>query len=316
MPKRLLLLLVVLTVLVGGYWAADHLAPDPMARAQISLQRKLAGLDEKRVQIPGLKLAYLDGGTGEPLVLVHGIGADKDNFTPVAALIKKLGRTIAVDLPGFGDSSQPADGDYGIPAQVEHLRAFLDALQLPRVHLGGSSMGGQIVASFAAKYPERVGSLWLLAPAGVHTAPPGGAATASLEHGEYQLFARTPMEFERVLDSVFSQRPPLPWSVRQQLARRAASQHELHTRIFRDLVANSEAWSLEPQLRVLPTPTLIVWGDQDRALDVTGARILHSLLPDSELVVLPGVGHLPMLEKPFRSARDYREFRQRLANAP
>lgn len=315
MLKRLIALLVVLAVLAGAYLAIDRLAPEPMAAGALKLQRGLAGMDQKQVQIPGFDLAYIENGAGEPLVLVHGIGADKDNFTPVAGLIKSLGRTIALDLPGFGESSKPADGDYSIPAQVEHLRAFLDALNIPAAHLGGSSMGGMIVASFAAKYPERTKSLWLLAPAGVATAPEAIVRQEFLKSGELLLFAQTPEQFERVLDTVFYKRPPLPWSVRQKLAQRAVENYPLHARIFAQITDHYGAWALEPKVENLETPALIVWGEQDQALDVRGGAILKDLMPNAELVVIPDMGHLPMLEDPFRAARDYKAFRAKLGSA-
>ena len=316
MLKRLLVLLICLAVLVGAYLAIDRLAPEPMAAGTLKLQRSLAGMEQKQVQIPGFDIAYIERGEGEPLVLVHGVGADKDNFTPVAGLIKPVGRIIALDMPGFGESSKPLDGDYGIPAQVEHLRAFLDALGIQSAHLGGSSMGGMIVASFAATYPDRTKSLWLLAPAGVAAAPEPAVRKAYHERGEYLLFAQTPEQFERVLDTVFTKRPPLPWSVRQKLAQRAVENYPLHKTIFDRITENYAAWALEPQVKGLATPTLIVWGDNDQALDVEGGRMLQQLMPNAELIVIPGMGHLPMLEDPFRAARDYKAFRQKLATTP
>lgn len=313
MLKRLFTLLAILVLLAGAYIGIDHLAPEPMAAGTLKVQRALAGMEQKQVQIPGFDIAYIESGSGEPLVLVHGIGADKDNFTPVAALLRGVGRTITLDLPGFGQSSKPADGDYGIPAQVEHLRAFLDALDIPSAHLGGSSMGGMIAASFAARYPDRVKSLWLLAPAGVNSAPISEVRQSYERGGAMMLFARTPEEFEQVLDTVFEKRPPLPWSVRQHLARRAAENYTLHTGIFTRINENYADWALEPQVSGLKTPALIVWGDQDRTLHVGGGAILQSLMPNAELIVIPGMGHLPMLEDPFRAARDYKAFRKSLA---
>lgn len=312
MLRRLLALFAILVVLAGFYITADHLAPEPMATATLKLQRNLAGLERKQLHIDGYDIAYLDGGSGEPLVLVHGIGADKDNFTMVTALLRGLGRTVALDLPGFGDSSKPIDGNYDIPTQVEHLRAFLDALEIDSAHLGGSSMGGMIVASFAARYPERTRSLWLLAPAGMDSAPVAKVRRDYADNGDLLLFARTPEEFERVLDTVFVQRPPLPWSVRQQLARRGAENYALHAHIFGRINENYSAWALEQRIQGLPTPTLVVWGDQDQVLHVDGGQIITSLMPNAELIILPGVGHLPMLEKPWRTARDYKAFRKRL----
>lgn len=315
MLKFLMKLLLVLGILAAAWLGFERLAPETAAAGALKLQRGLAGMEQKQVSIPGFDIAYIESGEGEPLVLVHGIGADKDNFTPVAWQIKGVGRTIALDLPGFGESSKPADGDYSIPAQVEHLRAFLDALGIESAHLGGSSMGGMIVASFAAKYPQRTKSLWLLAPAGVATAPEAKVRTAFKANGELLLFAEKPEQFDRILATVFVERPPLPWSVRQKLAQRAVENYPLHKKIFEQITDNYEAWALEPQVKGLQTPTLIVWGDQDLALDVGGGTILKDLMPNAELIVIPGMGHLPMLENPFRTAKDYRAFREKLAAA-
>ena len=70
---------------------------------------------------------------------------------------------------------------------------------------------------------------------------------------------------------------------------------------------------LEKRVAGLKTPTLIVWGDQDRVLHVSGAEILHKLLPNSQVVIMHGVGHVPMLEQPRQTAEDYLAFRKTLA---
>ncbi|HLY37154.1 MAG TPA: alpha/beta fold hydrolase, partial [Candidatus Binatia bacterium] len=145
----------VLVALVVLIVVLDRVLPEPMARLALALQHAVGGLRVGSVAIPGLTIAYLDGGRGEPLILVHGIGADKDNFAPIAPWLRGLGRIITLDLPGFGASSKPPDADYSIETQAERLGQFLDALALPRVHLGGSSMGGAIVLGFALRHPER-----------------------------------------------------------------------------------------------------------------------------------------------------------------
>src|SRR5437762_149045 len=125
----------------AGILVLDRMLAGPASRAALALQHAVGGLRVRSVAIPGFTIAYLDGGSGEPLVLVHGIGADKDNFAPIVPWLRGVGRVIALDLPGFGESSKPMDGDYSIDAQAGRLGQFLDALALPRVHLAGSSMG-------------------------------------------------------------------------------------------------------------------------------------------------------------------------------
>lgn len=311
--RLLLRLLIVLAVLAGLVVTLDYAAPERMAALSLKLQRAAAKLEEKRTQIPGYEIAYLEGGSGEPLVLVHGIGADKDNFDRVAMKLTAHYRVISIDLPGFGESAKPADGDYGISAQVAHLGQILDALGLERVHLGGSSMGGWIVANFAAAQPQRVQSLWLLAASGVRAAQLSEVRKAWLDRGEYRLFSRSPAEFEQVLDTVFVERPFLPHSVRQVLAARAAANYELHTAIFRRLMQEWEVNAVDAHVKGLAVPTLLMWGEEDRAVDVSSVKVLQGLMPNAQAVIYPGVGHLPMLEAWREAARDYLAFRSRLA---
>ena len=290
--------------------ALDRLLPAPMARVALGLQRRVGRLRSRSTTIPGFEISYLEGGSGEPLVLVHGIGADKDNFAQIAPFLRGIGRIIAIDLPGFGDSGKPMDADYSIETQADRLAQFLDELGLPRVHLGGSSMGGAIVLAFAFRYPERAQSLWLLAPAGV-----GGAAESEMfrryrERGEFPLFAETPEQFAGVMQICFTKVPFVPYSVRRELALTATRNYPLHTRIFRDLLGGPVA--IEEIVAGLATPALIVWGDRDRVLDVSGAGILHRALPRSRLTIMPGIGHLPAIEAPRRTAADYRAFRASL----
>ncbi|HSW13495.1 MAG TPA: alpha/beta hydrolase [Solimonas sp.] len=309
---RLVLRLVVLLVLLGGGLVAfDRFLPAQAADLGLRAERAQSQLEEKRLKIDGFDIAYLEGGQGEPLVLVHGIGADKDNFTRVARWLTPYYRVIAIDLPGFGESGKPGDADYGIPAQAERLDQIMQALNLSRAHFGGSSMGGWIIATYAAKYPNKVGSLWLLGAAGTDGGKPTEVRKA-WERGEYLLFAKTPEEFERTIDFVFVKRPFLPYSVRQVMAQQAIGNYELHTRIFGDLMKNWSDYSVNAKIRGLPVPALIVFGDQDRAVDPGDGIIWQSLLPQSQLEMMQDIGHLPMAEAPQVVAQRYLAFRKSL----
>ncbi len=122
-----------------------YLAPERATRFAIDLERRRAGLVRKEIDLPGgLHFAYLEGGQGEALMLLHGFGADKDNFTRVARFLTGHYRVIAPDHIGFAESSHLPDADYAPTAQVQRLRALAQALGVRDLHLGGSSMGGQI----------------------------------------------------------------------------------------------------------------------------------------------------------------------------
>ena len=311
MLARILGGVVALLVVLG---VLERVAPQPMARGLVSLQRTSSGLELKKAQIPGFDIPYLEGGPaeGEPLVLVHGIGADKDNFDRAAMFLTPTMRVISIDLPGFGEASKPMDADYGIPKQVERLDQFLTALNIPKAHLGGNSMGGWIIASYAAAHPEKVSSLWLIDAAGVGTGKPSEVRTAYESRGEFMLFSKTPEDFDRVLTTVMSKPPYLPYSVKHVISQRAFADYDLHTRIFADLFKAAPQTILEPKVKGLAIPTLITWGAEDRATDVSGADVLHKLLPKSEVHVLEGIGHLPQLEASRPVAKRYLDFRAKL----
>lgn len=287
------------------------LAPERFVQLAVTAERRMAGIEHRQTDIPGFHLHYLDSaGPGQTLLLVHGFGGDKDNWTRVARHLSPHYRVIAPDLPGFGESDSPVDARYGIAEQVERLHAFVRALGLTRLHLGGNSMGGNIAAVYAARYPNEVGSLWLIASSGLSTAPPSELRKAIAETGRNPLIPATPAEFRAMLGFVMSRRPFVPEPVLAVLAARAVKAHDLRQQQFKDLV--DEASALEPLIGGLPVPVHILWGEQDRVLHVGGADVLVALLPQASKTVMPGIGHLPMIEAPEAAALDYMGFRQTL----
>lgn len=287
------------------YWAA----PATFLRGAVATERWSAGLIRHEKEVAGFRIVYLDsGGSGAPLVLAHGFGGDKDNWVRVARALRPQLRVIALDLPGFGESDAPIDGSYTVTEQVERLHAFVGALGLTRVHLGGHSMGGNIVATYAATYPNEVGSLWLIANSGIGSASPSELRKRIADTGVNALVPRTPQEFREMLGWVMARPPYLPDRLAEVLAQRAIAHHDLRTRQFAQLVR--EASTLERRINGLPIPTHVLWGELDRAVSVDAVHVMMGLLPNSDRTLLPGIGHLPMLEAPEETARDYLAFRK------
>lgn len=304
----LLIDVVALTAfLVVAVVLFDYALPATAALAWLGIGRRRAGLREHRLDLGSTSLPYLDGGRGAPLVLVHGFGADKDNFCLVAAHLTPHLRVIALDLPGFGAAPRDLGARHRIEDQVAHLRTFIHALGLGRMHLGGSSMGGFIVSKYAAAYPEDVASLWLLAPAGTEAALDTPLMRHYRKTGEVPLLVNTIGAFAGLLKVVTHRPSVLPHSLRRRLAQRAVADFELHSQIFREICDDSAL--LEPELPGIAAPTLVVWGAEDRVLNAAAAGVIGGLILGSEVVVMPGVGHLPMVERPRAVARDYLRFR-------
>jgi pimeloyl-ACP methyl ester carboxylesterase len=276
-----------------------------LAMMFIGLERFSAGFKRKSVQVGDHRIAYSEGGKGEPVVLVHGFGASSDNWNRMAGRLTKRYRVIAPDMPGWGQSTRMDSASYAYPQQVERLHEFLSALGLRRVHLVGHSMGGFISSAYAARYPEEVITLGLLAPHGV-TEPQPSELALSLAAGDNWLVARNVPEFDRLLNKVFGKRPYLPKSVFKLFAAYAIRGSAKSARIFAEMQNNDPA--LEERLPLVKAPTLIIWGDQDRVLNVSGAEVFGKGIRNSELMVLPGVGHMPLIESARECAAAWMKF--------
>ena len=132
--------------------------------------RGLAGLSEKSIQVGQYTIVYLEGGRGESVLLLHGFGADKDNWNLFSQYVTKKYHVIAPDLPGFGESSKIWSDWYDIGAQVKRVHEFVKEIGLNKFHLAGNSMGGLIAGVYAAMYPDEILTLGLLDPAVLSTA--------------------------------------------------------------------------------------------------------------------------------------------------
>lgn len=299
---------MVLTIAAGvlaGLVGVNFALPKVVYRGLIGLQRKLAGLKTRQVTIDGHELVYLDGGRGDPLLLIHGFGADCDAWPLLAMHLNQRFRIVAPDLPGFGDSSRRPEASYSLDDQLARLEAFAAALGLDRFHLAGNSMGGYLAAHYAARHPEQVMSLWLLAPAGVSTAEES-ELQQMLARGENPLLVESEADFRRLLSMCVAKSQYVPGAVIKALAARAISDKTFHNKLFDELFASASP--LEGVLEGLSVPTLIQWGDEDRLLHVSGAQVLHRLLPNSQLCLMHHTGHVPMREDPRGSARAFLDF--------
>lgn len=282
--------------------------PETALNTFLNVDRLRAGLVEREIDLAnGLHISYLEGGKGKKLVLLHGFGADKDNFARVSRYLTPHYHVIVPDLIGFGESSKPDEGVYSPVAQAKNLKAFFEALQIKEFHLGGSSMGGQISMTYADLYPAEVLSLWLIDTAGIPSAPQSELSKAIVETGINPLTANSKEEFHKLYQFVMSDPPFVPGPMLDVLARKRQNNFALEQKIFPQFASISA----EEIASGLEMPTLIMWGEEDRAIHVGATEVLKKLIPHSEVVVMKGVGHLPMLERPYQAAEDFLKFQNR-----
>ena len=304
-------LAAVLSALCCMAIGLNWLAPLATARWLRNALRRVAGLQARVIDVQGRPFPYLVGGSGQALVLVHGFTADKDTWGAVSRHLTHKYTVIAPDLPGFGDATRDPQANYSLDVQVENLRAFLHIMGLARVHLGGNSMGGGVVALYAAKYPQEVASLWLIDAAAT------GEVTRSelMKHydatGEFPLLVQTQAQQLAKLALVFGHRQYIPHSLAYAMASEAKRDFDFHRQILKTI---RDDIPIEARYSALQTPTLIVTGDQDRVVPPASVQTLAKVFVQSQVRVMPGLGHIPMVEAPKAVANDYLAFRAGLAH--
>jgi len=303
MKKKLVVITAIVVVLaLVGYFVL----PDLLLKWATESERKAAGLQEKRVRVGDHEIVYLEGGRGETIIMLHGFAANKDNWVSFAKLISPTYQVVALDLPGFGESTCLEDASYRMADQANRLNRFVDAVGLKKFHIVGNSMGGHLAARYTVMFPEKVLTLGLFDSAGVQ-GPVSSEMVKRLSKGEPNpLVAGTVDEFDRLIKFVFSTPPDIPRFAKKLLVEEAQRHKASNERIFKQI--SSENVALEPDLPKIKARTLVLWGDHDRVLDVSCVQILEKGLPNCTVVIMQDCGHLPMIERPQEASEHYLAF--------
>jgi pimeloyl-ACP methyl ester carboxylesterase len=262
----------------------------------------------RQLILDGLRLSYLEQGTmvpGQPsTVLVHGLMGCADTFQPMLDQLNPDLHIVVLDLPGAGQSERRDNIDASLLTTAHLVARFIQALGLQRSVLVGHSHGGAVAMSVAARYRELLHSIVLLAPAHpwfdegdplirFYLTLPGRLFAYSMPwYPEWmQLIGLRRMAGKRSCDT-----PALLRPYRENMRTPGTMSHLL--RLLRtwhkDMAGLARALRKQP----LRTPSLLLWGDNDRAVPVGSASALRDNLGHSELIILPGIGHRPAEEAP------------------
>jgi pimeloyl-ACP methyl ester carboxylesterase len=251
----------------------------------------LSGASERTVDVGGLPVRYFESmpkatrPNQEPLVLVHGFGDSAETWSLVLPRLKHEWRIVAPDLAGFGRTLIPPEG-MRFSVLTDYLSRFLDVVGVQKAALAGNSLGGAIAIRYAAAHPERVSHLFLLDSAGLH---PGATIHAPQ--------AKTREEARQTVRNVSgNDLPYLPRFILDDVVRRA---QEPARQQYRE---SGEPTNVLRYLTRIEAPTTIVWGERDGLILTEQADRMHEAIEGSELIVLPGTGHVPQLQAPRRVA--------------
>jgi pimeloyl-ACP methyl ester carboxylesterase len=272
-------------------------------------------LEFHRVKTKKCHISYLQAGTGDPVICIHGLGGTKGSFLPTAANLADDHRVIAIDLPGFGDSDKPIAAPYDAAYFAEATTAFMDELGIEKAHIVGNSMGGRVALEVGFEHPDRTDKLALLAPSLAWLRERKWAAPLKLIRPELGLLQIAPRP---IVDTIVRKLIPGAddgWAaagvdefLRAYLtARGRAAFYAAARNIY--LEDPEEFWT---RLRELQGESLFVWGREDRLVPIGFARHVRDALPAAEHLELD-CGHVPQLEAPRATHAALKTF---LATAP
>jgi abhydrolase domain-containing protein 6 len=273
-------------------------------------QRKDANLTIKSINIQGVRIVYAEGGTGNTIIMLHGLGGSKDDWVQTAKYFTPNYRVIIPDLPGYGESSKSLNININIMPQVERLNLFAKELKLTKFHLVGISMGGDIAGNYAADYPEMVKTLALFDSAGVKE-PTKSKMTLLMEKGTNPFLVKDVNDFDKLMELLFLKPPTMPSFIKQYLAKQAMEttrSYEIYEKKWKEKGLWNDWFILESKLNKITAPTLIVWGDSDKTINISCVPVFEKNIKNSKSVIIKECGHLPMMEKPSETASIYHDF--------
>jgi len=255
------------------------------------------------VAVNGARMHFLHAGAGQPMLLIHGLVGSSENWRNSIGALAQTASVYAIDQLGMGKSQRIAGLDTGLEATAGRLAAAMDALGLRDADIVGHSHGGAVALMFAARHPERVRRLILFAPANPWSHP-ADRLVRTFRTRPGRLLARVapylPALLQQAgLERVYGDPGRVPAGSLQgyveDLRVPGTMRHILD--IVRDWFA--EMATLQAALpRIADVPALLLWGDRDLVVDPASATQLRSVLPQSELHIVSGGGHILFEEFP------------------
>jgi len=307
MKRILKISAVILILLLTSFTIVYYKFPGTVIKGSLAMARMSAGLTESSIEAAEHRWPYLAGGSGEAMVLLHGFGMNKDLMVPVAAQLTDRYRVIIPDLPAFGKNKEIAGKDYCIDRQSKRLNQFLTALQVKQIHLIGVSMGGGIASWFTSEYSDKVKSLTIIGSMGTNPGNKSAAIEDYKKDNSRTLCIKTRKDMDRVFKLAYKYPRPMPEHFKEYLLPIFASYHQSHTRIIVKMVKKNLT-CLEPRLRMIQAPTLILWGSEDRIFPVQCARTFHRGIKKSRLVVIKDCGHITFADQPKKTFAAMNDF--------
>jgi len=272
------------------------------------LKEQYAPSPSSFLSVDGMEVHYRDEGDSRdsiPIVLIHGTGASLHTFDEWSAQLKSNFRVIRMDLPAYGLTGPFPNRDYSIDNYVHFIRQFLSVHGIEKCILGGNSLGGNIAWRFTAKYPQMVDQLILIDAAGY----PNRSKSVPLAFKIAQLpilrhiftFITPRFVAKQSVENVYEDKTKVTDSLVDRYFE--LTLREGNRQAFIDRFDAKKDTIAYQKIKSIKQRTLVLWGDQDNLIPKEKAHQFHNDLQNDTLVILKGVGHVPMEENPDQSLK-------------
>ena len=276
------------------------------------LKNKYTNEQSKFINIQGVNVHYRDEGNrndSTPLVLIHGTSSSLHTWDSIVPALVGKKRIIRLDLPAFGLTGPHPKRDYSINFYNQFIDAFLNAIGIQEYIIAGNSLGGSIAWNQALAYPNKVKQLVLINSGGYPKKNEKGNIGFKL--------ASTPVVGDVLLK--FTPRGIIRKSVEDVYSDKTKVSEDLVQRYFDLLLreGNRQAtldifkqrkFGSSEKIKNIQTSTLIIWGEDDQLIDVSNAYLFEKDIRNSQLVIIPKTGHVPMEENPLAFLAAFNKF--------
>ncbi len=276
-------ILTVLVLLASASLILVHERPLWLALQRVRYHLWRSGVHSHYVMVDGHRIHYFEaappnGAPGVPLLLIHGLGARSEDWSPMIPSLAASGfHVYAPDLLGYGRSDRPADANFGISLEEQTVADFMGTLGLSHADVVGWSMGGWITMKLALDHPSLLDRVVLYDSAGVYF------------QAGYDFSVFTPVDpggVQRLLALLMPNPPAMPSFIMRDAVRTLRQNAWVVHRSVASMTSGSEL--LDFHLYALKQPMLIVWGEQDRLIPPSAGETIHRLVPRSVLALEPG----------------------------
>ena len=254
----------------------------------------------KFIELEGLPTHYIEKGSGEPVILLHGFFFDTYMWNESIDVLAEKYKVYAIDLWGFGYSTREFL-DYGYPLYTQQLLKFMDALGIQRASLIGQSMGGGTIINFTVSYRDRVDKIVLVDAAGMPNRLPIMGRIANLPKlGEFMYGLNNNFIRKMTLGNNFLHNKRI---ITEDYFENATRFHKIKgtTEVMLSITRKQFFDTLIEEIKtfgMLEVPTLMVWGREEKSIPLPVGEQLHRILKGSRLEILDQAGHCSHIDQP------------------